>query len=118
MNSRWDQIVLCAVLLALPGVYGCNHSARETARATVADTASERANARKALDSFFLAVDKKDWKTVNELLADDFQFFGDDLTVLNRSQFIDAMRTDDMKIDKLDLKDITINLSPDETRVT
>jgi len=74
---------------------------------------SEHANVRKALDSFFHAVDKRDWKTVEDVLAPDFHFYGDDLMVLDRLQFIDAMRADDMKIDKLDLKDVTINLSPD-----
>lgn len=113
MNSKCGRIVFCAVVLSLAGVYGCSNSSREEARAAVTDTTSERVNVRKALDRFFYAVDKKDWKMVEEILAADFQFYGDHLMVLNRSQFIDAMREDDMKIDKFDLKDVTIDLSPD-----
>ncbi len=77
------------------------------------DAAAEEANVKKALESFFHAVEVKDWKLVDEVMAKEFEFYGDDSMVLTRDEFISAMKEDNMKIDKLELKDVKVNLSPD-----
>ncbi len=75
--------------------------------------AAEEANVKKTLESFFQAVGAKDWTVIDQVMAKDFEFYGDDFTVLSRDEFISAMKEDNMKIDKLELKDMRVSLSPD-----
>ena len=75
--------------------------------------ASEEVNVRKALDAFYHAADVKDWKAIEGILAQDFEFYTDDSLVVSRDEFLKAMKDDDMKIAKLELKNVKISLSQD-----
>ncbi len=122
MNSKLRKIKVLALALSLASWYGCAttpqppSASAETAPAKsqpAADVATQTASVRERLDSFFHAVDVRDWKTVEDVLASDFEFYSDDLMVLSRAEFLQAMREDDMKIDKFELKDVKVTLSPD-----
>lgn len=69
---------------------------------------------KKTLSDFFEAVDHRNWDRVEQLIASDFEFYTDDSTVLNREEFIKAMKDDDMKIAKFELKDLKVSLSQDQ----
>ena len=73
----------------------------------------ETPQVRKALDDFFVAVGARDWARVEELIADDFEFYGDDLMVLSRAEFIKAMKDDDMKIRQLEVSQVRTIVSDD-----
>lgn len=77
------------------------------------NAAVEEENVKKALESFFHAVDVRNWKAVEDIIAKDFEYYGDDSVVLTRDEFINAMKDDGMKIDKLELKNVKVSLSPD-----
>lgn len=125
MSFKSQRMNFLAVALSLTSLYGCTTALRDQSaqsapagpRPTIsdkpADVTTEALHVRKALDTFFHAVDVRDWKTVDEVLSADFEFYGDDSMVLTRAEFINAMREDDMKIDKLELKDVKVSLSPD-----
>lgn len=124
MNLKKQKLGVLSAALSLAACYGCATTAKESSPQTpapaaqsaprpAADTAAEQANVKKTLDDFFRAVEVKDWNTVEAVLASDFEFYSDDYTVLTRGEFIAAMKEDDMKIDKLELKDVKVNLSPD-----
>lgn len=106
-------ILISCLFLAFP----CGGCFRQPAKASdgelAAARASEEANVKKALDDFYHAVSVKDWKAVEGLLAQDFEFYTDDSTVVGRDEYINAMKGDDMKIAKLELKNVKVNLSPD-----
>lgn len=127
MNLKKQKLGVLSAALSLAACYGCATTAKESSpqtpapaaqtqsapRPSAAEQAAEQANVKKALDRFFHAVDVKDWNTVESVLASDFEFYSDDYTVLTRAEFIGAMKEDDMKIDKLELKDVRVSLSPD-----
>ena len=126
MNINKLKLAFCGFVLSLACVSGCATPAGNTsaqpateqraaapAQAAKVDTAAEEANVKKALDDFFHAVEVKDWKLVDQVMAKDFEFYGDDSMVLTRNEFITAMKEDNMKIDKLELKDVRVSLSPD-----
>lgn len=126
MNLKNRKLAFCALVLALAVCAGCASKAKEQpAQAAPAAqsagaqppsgavVAAEEAEVKKALDKFFHAVDVKDWKAIDEVLAKDFEFYGDDTTVLTRDEFIKAMKDDNMQIDKLQLKNVKVSLSPD-----
>lgn len=122
MNFKLQKIKLLALALSLTSWYGCatapqpQTASAETAPAKsqpAADVGAQKAIVKERLDSFFHAVDVRDWKTVEDVLAPDFEFYGDDLMVLSRDEFLKAMRDDNMTIDKFELKDVKVSLSPD-----
>lgn len=125
MSFKSQKMKLLAVAFSLASWGGCATAPKNQSAQTApagprpaiseqpADMTTEAANVRKALDTFLHAVDVRDWKTVDEVLSADFEFYSDDLMVLTRAEFINAMREDDMKIDKLELKDVKVSLSPD-----
>lgn len=99
---RMTSVMLMIVL----GGAGCSRTAE-----AVYDVEAPRV--RTALDSFFDAVAARDWPRVEALIADDFEFYGDDLMVLSRAEFIKAMRDDDMNIRKLELSQVQTTISDD-----
>lgn len=129
MNYKNQKLAFLGLALSLAAWSGCATTAKEPATqstsAAVGDqrtaaphapeinTAAEEANVKKALESFFHAVEVKDWKIIDEVMAKDFEFYGDDTMTLTRDEFISAMKEDNMKIDKLELKDVRVSLSPD-----
>lgn len=127
MKLNQQKLGLVSAVLSLAACYGCATTAKESSpqtpapaaqsqsapRPAAADTAAEQANVKKTLDEFFHAVDVKDWGTVERVLASDFEFYSDDYTVLTRDEFIGAMKEDDMKMDKFELRDVRVSLSPD-----
>lgn len=123
MKLTKQKLRLVSAALSLAACLGCAIRAKESStpptpavaaqRAAVVDGAAEEAGVKKVLDGFFHAVDVKDWNAVENVLASDFEFYSDDYTVLTRDEFIAAMRGDDMKIDKLEISDVKVSLSPD-----
>lgn len=129
MNFKNQKLAFLGLALSLAAWTGCatpaNGPAAQTApaaqgdqnaaapRAPEVNAAAEEANVKKTLESFFHAVEVKDWKVIDQVMAKDFEFYSDDSMVLTRDEFITAMKEDNMKIDKLELKDMKVNLSPD-----
>lgn len=116
IKARLILLSSCLSLVFLGG--GCvkqpaNVSAGESAAALAAARASEEAKVRITLDAFFHAADVKDWNGIEGLLAKDFEFYTDDSLVVSRDEFIKAMKDDDMKIAKFELKNVKISLSQD-----
>ena len=103
---------LIPVLLSLC-LAGCAADAADIAKASPPDWEAETRNVRRALDDFFTAADRKDWQTIDMLLASDFEFYSDDLMKLDRARFLNAMREDEMEIAQLELKDVSVLLSED-----
>jgi len=75
---------------------------------------SAAASVRRALDGFFQAAEKRDWTSIRDFLAPDFEFFTDDAIILDRAGFLRAMQEDSMEIRKFALSDVKVELSPDE----
>ncbi len=115
MHRHRAKIILLSFgfSLALLGGGCVKQPASVSDGASVTAPASEEESVRKELDAFFHAVDVKDWTKVEGLLAQDFEFYTDESLVLSRDEFIKAMRDDNMKIEKFELKDVKINLSRD-----
>ena len=125
MNLKNQKLALLGLVLALAVCAGCASTAKEqpqpAAPATqsagnqppAADIAAEEAAVKKALEKFFHGVETKDWKAVDEVMAKDFEFYGDDTMTLTRDEFIKAMKEDNMQIDKLELNNVKVSLSPD-----
>lgn len=103
---------LIPVLLSLC-LAGCAADAASVSKASPPDPEAEARSVRRALDDFFTAADRKDWRAIDGLLASDFEFYSDGLMKLDRTQFLDAMREDEMEIAKLELKDVSVLLSED-----
>lgn len=74
---------------------------------------SEASAVRAALDDFFAAATDKNWPVIDQLLAEDFQFYSDDLLVLDRAEFLAAMKDDSMEIGKLELNEVSVRVSAD-----
>lgn len=100
-----------ALLLGVLLLSACSSPAEQKAQSQAAEA---ELSAKRALSDFFAAVDKRDWERVEQLIASDFEFYTDDSTTLNREEFIKAMKEDDMKIAKFELKDLKISLSQDQ----
>ena len=66
-----------------------------------------------AINDFFAAADERDWHRVEALLATDFKFYSDDALVLDRAEFLLAMKEDDMVIDSLVLSHMETVVSDD-----
>jgi len=128
VNFKNQKLAVLSLALSLAAWSGCATPAKGPATqsasaqgdqraaapsAPAVNAAEEKANVKKALESFFHAVDVKDWKLIEQVIAKDFEFYGDDSMVLTRDEFISAMKEDNMKIDKLELKDVKVSLSPD-----
>lgn len=83
-------------------------------QSAAANLAAEEIKVRETLDRFFRAADKKDWQAVEEILAPDFEeYYSDDLLIYKRDDFIKTMDGDNMIINKMELKDVKVNVSPD-----
>ncbi len=126
MNLKNQKLAFLGLVLALVACAGCASTAKEQpAQAAPAaqsagaqppaavNIAAEEADVKKALEKFFHAVDVRDWKAVDEVMAKDFEFYGDDTTVATRDEFIKAMKDDNMQIYKFELKNVKVSLSPD-----
>jgi ketosteroid isomerase-like protein len=66
---------------------------------------------RAVLDTFFREAAAKNWVALSTLLADDFEFFGDDAVVVGRAEFLKAMQDDSMDIESLQLADVKVTAS-------
>jgi ketosteroid isomerase-like protein len=97
---------IAVLMLALLASAGCS---RRSDRAI--DVEGPRVRA--ALDGFFAAVAGRDWQRVDALVADDFEFYGDNLMVLSRAEFITAMKDDQMNIRTLELSQVQTSVSDD-----
>jgi ketosteroid isomerase-like protein len=73
--------------------------------------ADEQSNVKVALDNFFAAAGKHDWDRVGGMLAEDFEMFTDDVTILNRDDYIKVMKQDDLNVAQMQLKDLRIEVS-------
>jgi ketosteroid isomerase-like protein len=95
---------------------GCSAGPAGTAaisQVSAVDRKTEEADVRRALDDFFTAAERKDWRHIDGLLSRDFSFFSDDLMKLGRAEFLKAMEDDAMEIAKLELQDVSVELSDD-----
>jgi ketosteroid isomerase-like protein len=63
---------------------------------------------RAALDAFFREASAKNWPALSALIADDFEFYGDDTVVLGRAEFLKAMQDDSMDIESVQLNDFKV----------
>lgn len=73
--------------------------------------ADEQSKVKLALDNFFAAAGKQDWDKVNGMLTEDFEMFTDEVTMLNKYEWIKAMKQDDLHVAQMQLKDLRIEVS-------
>jgi ketosteroid isomerase-like protein len=105
MRGIWVRVVCIPIIIACAG---SDSKTAETSRQVAA------ASVRGALDSFFEAAGAKNWESIGAMLAPDFEFYTDDAIVLDRAGFLKAMQEDSMDVQKLQLSDVKVELSPDE----
>ena len=70
---------------------------------------SAKQDVRKALEDFFESVEQRNWDVVEEMMSEDFEFYSNDLLKFNRSEFIGAMKHDEMQIDLFEMKDVEVD---------
>ena len=114
------EIKNAMILSSLVLLAGCSSGPLEStgegaalAAAPAPDPAAEEANVRQALDRFFAAAERKDWQTIDGLLAEDFEFYSDGTMMLDRGGFLEAMKDDSMDITSLELNNVQVTLSGD-----
>jgi ketosteroid isomerase-like protein len=71
----------------------------------------EQSKVKVALDSFFAAAGKHDWDNVGGLLTEDFEMFTDEVTILNKSEYIKVMKQESLRVGQMQLKDLRIEVS-------
>lgn len=72
----------------------------------------EQAQVKATLDRFFASADSHDWRSVEALLAEDFEMFTDGPTVMNKSDYLKEMEHDNLRVAQMRLRDLTIQVSP------
>jgi ketosteroid isomerase-like protein len=73
--------------------------------------ADEQSKVKLALDSFFAAAGKQDWDKVGGMLTEDFAMFTDEATILNKYEYIKAMKQENLRLAQMKLKDLRIEVS-------
>jgi len=64
-----------------------------------------------ALDHFFAAAEKQDWDEVGRMLTEDFEMFTDEVTILNKAEYINVLKQDNLHVAQMQLKDLRIEVS-------
>ena len=67
-----------------------------------------------ALDNFFAAAGRQDWDEVGRMLAEDFEMFTDEVTILNKAEYIKVLKQDNLHVAQMQLKDLRIEVSEQE----
>ncbi len=73
--------------------------------------ADEESKVKVTLDDFFAAAGKQDWDKVGGMLADDFEMFTDEVTILKKDEYIKVMKQDNLRVTQMQLKDLRIEVS-------
>lgn len=71
----------------------------------------EQSKVKSALDNFFAAAGKQDWNKVGGMLTEDFEMFTDEVTILNKYEYIKALKQDNLRVAQMQLKDLRIEVS-------
>jgi ketosteroid isomerase-like protein len=78
---------------------------------TAARAADERSKVKLALDNFFAAAGKQDWDKVGRMLTEDFEVFTDEVTILNKYEYIKVLKQENLRVTQMQLKDLRIEVS-------
>ncbi len=73
--------------------------------------ADEQSKVKLALDNFFAAAGKQDWDKIGGMLTEDFEMFTDEVTILNKYEYIKALKQDNLRVAQMQLKDLRIEVS-------
>ena len=73
--------------------------------------ADGQAKVKLALDDFFAAAGKQDWDTVGGMFTEDFEIFTDEVTILNKYEYIKALKQQNLLVTQTQLKDLRIEVS-------
>lgn len=73
--------------------------------------ADQQSKVKAALDNFFAAAGKHDWDSIGGMLTEDFEMFTDEVTILNKHQYIKIMKEDNLHVAQMKLKDLRIEVS-------
>jgi ketosteroid isomerase-like protein len=93
------RIIMILLLLAL-----CNNTG-------LLGAADEQSKVKSALDNFFAAAEKQDWDKVGEMLTEDFEMFSDEAMILNKYEYIKAMKQENLRLTQMKLTDLRIEVS-------
>jgi ketosteroid isomerase-like protein len=73
--------------------------------------ADEQSKVKSALDNFFAAAEKQDWDKVGGMLTEDFEMFSDEVTIMNKDEYIKVLKQDNLRVAQMQLKDLRIEVS-------
>jgi ketosteroid isomerase-like protein len=73
--------------------------------------ADEQSKVKVALDNFFVAAEKQDWDKAGGMLTEDFEMFTDEVTILNKYEYIKVMKQENLHVAQMQLKDLRIEVS-------
>jgi ketosteroid isomerase-like protein len=73
--------------------------------------ADEQSKVKCALDKFFATSGKQDWDKVGGMLTEDFEMFTDEVTILNKYEYIKVLKQDNLRVAQMQLKDLRIEVS-------
>lgn len=75
--------------------------------------AAER-DVRAVIDRFYAAAQRRDWDATGELMSPDFEISSDGAEVFARDAYVALMKTDDLVVERIALRNLTVRVSPDE----
>lgn len=72
---------------------------------------NEQSKVKSVLDNFFAAAGKQDWDKVGGMLTEDFEVFTDEVTILNKNEYIKLLKQDNLRVSQMQLKNLRIEVS-------
>jgi ketosteroid isomerase-like protein len=93
---------VASVLLVLPNQYDNSKPIMAT---------DKQSDVRLTLDKFFATAAQQDWDKIGEMLTEDFQIFTDEVTILNKAEYIKVLKQDDIRFTQMRLRDLRLEVS-------
>jgi len=102
--KRPCHAVQAMIFIIASGFVACTHITDKQSPAI--DLAAEEIRVREVINEFFVLAEKRDWDTVGDLLAEDFNIFTDNASSFDKEAYLKLLKRHDLEVTHWALNDV------------